>query len=120
METTDYPDKVARIMDIIHMSLTEDGFFVQNEIEKHGKRALIEAAAPILMKRWVNGMIDEEIEEPVFQDILIKTITYAVLYELQDKKLVDFIEDENGEEILFLTEKGKQVKLDQDLDNPEK
>jgi rRNA pseudouridine-1189 N-methylase Emg1 (Nep1/Mra1 family) len=42
-------------------------------------------------------------------DIMKETVVRASLEELRDNGLIDWIEDENGDEMVFLTEKGKEM-----------
>jgi len=42
-------------------------------------------------------------------DIMKETVVRASLEELRDNGLIDWIEDENGNEMVFLTEKGKEM-----------
>jgi len=114
MEINDYPEEVSVILTAIYESLTADGFFIEHDIVNQGKRSLIDAAGPILMKRWVAGDLNpSDIPENDLKDILTRTITYAVIYELKEKKLVDTIEDETGEEIIFLTDAGREARKKQ-------
>jgi hypothetical protein len=105
-----YPDHVAFNLKALHNGLLEEKFYTEHEIEEFGEYAMIEAAAPIFMKDWTaNGEITEPSFE-VMKEILQKTITYAIIHGLKEKKLIDMIEDENGEEVVFLTSAGKKYK----------
>ena len=46
--------------------------------------------------------------EDEFEVILRELVAGSVLYELKDKGLVDSYEDDNTEEMFFLTEEGKK------------
>jgi hypothetical protein len=104
-----YPAEVANVLQKFHTGLLEENFYFDHDITEHGEKAMIEAAAPFFMKKWIDG--DEE--EPTYEELLgimQKTITYGIIYGLKEKKLIDTIEDENGEEVVFLTKKGKDLK----------
>lgn len=105
-----YPDHVVINLRALHQGLLDENFYAEHEIEDFGEYSMIEAAAPIFMKDWV---ADGEITEPSFEvmkDILQKTITYSIIHSLKEKKLINTIEDEHGEEVVFLTADGKKHK----------
>ncbi len=90
--------------------LSESGFFKDYEIEnltfakKHIK--------DILTDKFINGTLFDE-ENDLFTDLefdqlLKELISGSILYDLKEKGLVESYEDENTEEVFFLTEEGKK------------
>jgi hypothetical protein len=63
-----------------------------------------------LTEKFINGEINEEaiFSEDEMEICLKEIITGSILYQLKDKGYVNSYEDENTEEIFFLTEEGKE------------
>jgi DNA-binding PadR family transcriptional regulator len=104
-----YPQTVIEKADEIIQILTEEGFFEFNEIDnldftsKHIKDKLTE--------KFILGTLDDEEEmftEEEFETLLKEIIAGTVLEELKSKGLVGSYEDEDTEEMFFLTPKGKK------------
>ena len=68
-----------------------------------------------LTKKFLNGIISETdsiediFSESEFGDILLKIITNNTLDSLVEKGYVNYFYDDNGEELFFLTENGKNI-----------
>jgi hypothetical protein len=64
-----------------------------------------------LTEKFISGGIDDDFEEMFtedeFEQLLKEMIAGSILYELKEKGFVNSVEDENDEEMFFLTEKGK-------------
>ncbi len=104
-----YPTSVIEKADEIIEILKEEGFFEYNEIDnfdfasKHIKDKLTE--------KFILGTLDDEEEiftEKEFETLLKEIIAGTVLEELKSKGLVGSYEDEDTEEMFFLTPKGKK------------
>jgi hypothetical protein len=104
-----YPTSVIEKADEIIEILKEEGFFEYNEIDnfdfasKHIKDKLTE--------KFILGTLDDEEEmftEEEFETLLKEIIAGTVLEELKSKGLVGSYEDEDTEEMFFLTPKGKK------------
>jgi hypothetical protein len=108
MEKITYPDEVELFLNIMHMSFVEDGFYKDYDIEKYGEVALREVAAPVLMKLWVNGNLQELSDEQLGQ-IMKETVTMALFFSLRNKGMIDWIQDETGKDVMFVTKLGKEV-----------
>jgi hypothetical protein len=89
----------------------ESGFFEDYEIED--KSYAMGYLCDKLTDKFILGELNEDIDEYVFTEdemekILREIIAGTYLTELQDKGLVDSIEDNNDEERFFLTDLGKE------------
>jgi hypothetical protein len=51
---------------------------------------------------------DEFFDEEEFETVLREIVAGSILYDLKKKGLVESYQDENVEELFFLTEKGKK------------
>lgn len=107
MEKT-YQPEVIELADKIIGTLHEDGFFTESGIEHP------EPAKPVICDfltekfiagKLVNGSVETNDEE--FRKVLGLVIAECTLRSLTKKGFTNSVEDENGEEVFFLTEKGK-------------
>ena len=68
-----------------------------------------EVFGPILLQQWVDG-IDVQFEVEDFSKLVDLVITNSVVQQMKEDSLIDSIEHpDNGYEMVFLTDKGKQV-----------
>lgn len=111
--------KIVEISDEIIEVLIEDKFFIDFEIEDmtYAKKRFCEE----LTTKFVNGELEEG--EDIFTDdeydiILNEIVAEDILRNLQRKGYVNSYEDENTEEVFFLTEEGK-ISLDKMDDTDE-
>lgn len=66
----------------------------------------------VLTQKFINGQLDENTEiftEEEFETLLREMVAGSVLNELKNSGLVDSYEDDNTEEMFFLTKKGKKL-----------
>lgn len=104
-----YLPKIEKITEEIIQSLIEDEFFKDFEINDYSY-ARKRIAEELTTKFLINGL-DEENEiftEDEFDKILKEIAAEDVLRTLQKSGLINSYEDENTEEIFFLTEKGRE------------
>jgi len=91
--------------------LEESNFFKDYEIENFD--FAIKYLNDKLTEKFILGEIDEEsdnlFEEEEFNVILREIIAGTILTELKQKGLVNSYEDDNTEELFFLTKKGKKM-----------
>jgi hypothetical protein len=85
-------------------SLTEEKFF---EEEQADYDITFKRFADSALSKWVKGNDIEDFSEEEFSSILRYSIVESDLVRLNKKGLLDSMEDENGETVYFLTEKGK-------------
>lgn len=100
----DYPESVSEFVEKLLESLEEEGFF-----EKEGADYNITFGrfADSVLKKWVKGEDIESISEEEFVGILNLSIVQSDLQGLTERGVLDTIENEEGEPMYFLTEKGK-------------
>jgi hypothetical protein len=107
IEKTNWPEPVAKLTNFAVKAFKEEGLFeAEPELEEEW---FYEALAEIAFHKFVAGngdMIwsDEEVDKAI-----TKGLAYSITMQLKKEGLMDWIEDENGEQIVFLTEKGKKV-----------
>jgi hypothetical protein len=105
-----YLPKIEAIADDIIETLIEDEFFKDFEIEDYTytrKRFCDELTTKFLL----NGLEDNGISifnEDEFDKILKEVIAEDMLRTLQKRGLINSYEDDNTEEVFFLTEKGRE------------
>ena len=104
------PIVIERTNEIIE-TLVETNFFLDYEIEvtDFAKNHI----SNMLTEKFINGdtdLTDDEIfTEDEFDTLLREIVAGTILNELKMKGLVNSYEDDNTEEMFFLTEKGKKV-----------
>ena len=90
--------------------LAESGFFEDYEIRDYTfvRTHLLD----IFTEKFINGSLtDEDTElftENEFDTLLKELVAGSILFELKERGIVDSYEDENTEEMFFLTDEGKK------------
>jgi len=91
--------------------LEESNFFKDYEIENFD--FAIKYLNDKLTEKFILGELDEDsdnlFEEEEFNVILREIIAGTILTELKQRGLVNSYEDDNTEELFFLTQKGKKM-----------
>lgn len=108
MKNKVYQPVVIEKANLIIESLDESNFFVENDIKD--KTYSFNLLCEKLTEKFILGELDDEnglFEEEEMNQILTEMIVSTHLENLIKKGLVDSVEDENGEEVFFLTESGK-------------
>lgn len=100
-----YPKPVSEITEKLLDSLIEEKFF---EEEQADYNITFRRFADSALSKWINGNDMEDFSEEEFSSILRYSIIESDLTRLNDKGILDSMEDENGETVYFLTEKGKK------------
>ena len=104
------PIVIERTKEIIE-TLVETSFFLDYEIEvtDFAKNHISDK----LTEKFINGDTDltedEIFDEDEFETLLREIVAGTILNELKTKGLVNSYEDDDTEEMFFLTEKGKKV-----------
>lgn len=100
-----YPKPVSEITEKLLDSLIEEKFF---EEEQADYNITFRRFADLALSKWINGNDMEDFSEEEFSSILRYSIIESDLTRLNDKGILDSMENENGETVYFLTEKGKK------------
>lgn len=99
-------EKVEEIMTV----LEETNFFEEHELES--KEFAKEYLSSNLTNKFILGKIDSQTDELFTEEefgvVLKEIIVGTVLNDLKDKGYVNSYEDEDTEEIFFLTDEGKK------------
>jgi len=98
-----YPQPVQDYVNEIIDSIKED-FDSEFGIEEFRKNC-----SEKILEKFINGE-DLVLDEDEMISVLNLTTAETILNNLKRKEIVDSIEDEHGEEIYFLTARGKQMK----------
>ena len=106
----DAPKVVLHHVENILEGLRESFFFDDYHIgEEYATKKLI----GLVTEKYVENPtleLDFFWSEKEFSTILKTIVTGSIMYELKEQGVMDSYEDENTEEVFFLTELGKQVK----------
>ena len=113
----EYPDSVEERIDIAMESIMR--FYEEDEIDMTNPEhveLLRETVGEVIFNQWLTGDTDE-MPFDIDKLILVMKISAAkcTLHDLQEKGLIDQIEDGDGTEYVFLTDKGKSTVGLQDL-----
>jgi DNA-binding transcriptional regulator YhcF (GntR family) len=103
------PIVIEKSLEIIN-SLNEAGFFIEMKVES--KDFAYHHLCKKLTTKFIEGKLhgdDEVFTVEEMEKILNEIIVGTVLMELENEGLVNSIEDENNEQVFFLTEKGKEI-----------
>jgi hypothetical protein len=113
---TNYPAPVMDWMESIHDTLsqpdaeTNEPSFYQDcgIVEEHGKEALFSLIGPPSFASWIDTG-NPAINMDQMSAALEKVPIAAALIGLKKKGLLESIEDENGEEVFWLSDTGKKA-----------
>ncbi len=99
-----YPNSVSELTEKLLEGLEEEGFF-----EKEGAdyNITFKRFADTVFRNWLSGEDLENISEKEFSQILNLSIIQSDLESLRGRGVLETIENDEGEPMYFLTEKGK-------------
>jgi DNA-binding transcriptional regulator YhcF (GntR family) len=109
MDNVYQPIVIEKSLEIIE-SLTESGFFSEMNIKT--KDFAHEHLCKKLTKKFIEGKLSNDDEVFTIEEmdkILTEILVGTVLLELESEGIVETIEDENNEQVFFLTAKGKEI-----------
>lgn len=107
-----YQPVVLNHANVIIGMLRETNFFVDYELESEdfAMDYMCEKLTEKFIQGELNGEFDIEIfSEDEMEKFLREIVAGSILMELQEKGIIDSIEDENNEERFFLTDLGKNL-----------
>tara|TARA_R110002051_G_scaffold305895_1_gene376182 strand:- start:5607 stop:5954 length:348 start_codon:yes stop_codon:yes gene_type:complete len=113
---TNYPHTVQEWLNDFYSYLNKEGFFIDHQLgecdEETTKNNFDEIIGNEALQSWlVEGEV--MIEPNEVGNLLFQVIVKSHIQELKRDGIVDSIEDVNGEEIIWVTPKGKKTtKLD--------
>lgn len=107
-----YQPIVLTLCDKFTDNLTESGFFAENEIENIEPAKII--LCDFLTEKFINGYINIDgsvtiNDDEEFMGVLSMIVASSTLDSLKEKGMLDSFEDETGEDMFFLTKKGKEI-----------
>jgi len=104
-----YPESVTSNAEKVYNVFAEDLITMTDRNAEFCKLCGMEVINRYLLPKFLNGedlLIDEDDVNKLFS-MCIGNIS---IESLKEKGLIDTIEDEKGEEVIFLTKKGKELK----------
>ena len=106
IEKTNWPEPVAELTNLVVMALKADGLFEEEPelLEDWFYEALAEIAFP----KFIDGT-DMWWSEDEIDNAINRGLAYSITLKLKQEGLMDWIEAEHGDQMIFLTEKGKKV-----------
>lgn len=105
-----YQPKVVEICELYLVSLEECKFFEEHEL--YSFEFAREYISDRLTEKFITGEIDNDegiFTEEEFETILRHIIAGTLLKEMKDNGWVNSYEDDNTEEMFFLTDEGKKI-----------
>ena len=107
-----YPEVVNEMSKKWTKILIENGICEEHGLDpKYFGSSVEKVMSPLFLKQFIETgdcVLSFEKDED-FMPILSTIIAECILMKLKDSGLVDSIENENGEEVFFLTKDGKEV-----------
>lgn len=106
IEKNNWPEPVVELTNLAVMAFKAEGLFEAEPelLEEWFYEALAEIAFPKFIAGTDMWWSEDEIDNAINRGL-----AYSITIKLKQEGLMDWIEDENGEQMIFLTEKGKKV-----------
>lgn len=108
---TNYPEAVENTLNHIVQSVQETN---NNKYPMH-EVFIREVFGEVLFEHWLTGSDEAPMEEEQFEKLMKLVVAKSMVQELQDNGLIDCVDDGDGNEFVFITEKGKQEHYDFNL-----
>ena len=107
---TNYPDTVQKWLDGLYTQLQDDGFFKDHKLgyfsQDNIKLNFYEILGDGALQSWLSEG-EVKLEGKELSILLFQVIIKSHLQELKQEGTIDSIENEDGDEIMWLTSKGK-------------
>lgn len=107
IEKTNWPEPVAELTSLAVNAFKAEGLF--EEEPSLQEEWFYEALAEIAFPKFIAGT-DMWWSEDEIDKAITRGLAYSITIKLKEEGLMDWIENENGEQMIFLTEKGKKYK----------
>lgn len=105
-----YQPEIIKLSEIYVAGLKDSDFF--DEYDLRSTEYATHVFCDKLTEKFIEGQVDifteDAFDESEFEEVLKLIIAGTILYEMKDNGLINSYEDEDTEEIFFLTEKGKK------------
>ena len=106
IEKNNWPEPVAELTSLAVMAFKAEGLFeAEPELLEDW---FYEALAEIAFPKFVAGT-DMWWSEDEIDNAINRGLAYSITLKFKEEGLMVWIEDENGDQMIFLTEKGKKV-----------
>tara|TARA_Y100001938_G_C8076632_1_gene426507 strand:- start:881 stop:1228 length:348 start_codon:yes stop_codon:yes gene_type:complete len=111
---TNYPHTVQEWLETLYSNLKKEGFFKDQELGLYSEERVYYHFQDILgvvaLQSWLKDG-EVKLTEKELTTLLFQVVVKTHIEELKNEGTVDYIEDENGDEVMWLTQKGKnQIK----------
>ena len=105
-----YLPKIQEITEDIISTLVEDNYFTDFEIssQDYARKRISDELTRKFLENGLNNEDEGYLTEEEFDTILKEIVAEDLLRSLQKKGLIDSYEDDETEEMFFLTSKGKE------------
>lgn len=105
-----YLPKIQKITEDIISTLVEDNYFTDFEIssQDYARKRISDELTRKFLENGLNNEDEGYLTEEEFDTILKEIVAEDLLRSLQKKGLIDSYEDDETEEMFFLTSKGKE------------
>jgi hypothetical protein len=99
-----YPEAVENTLDVILESVVGMEFEAPMDFN-----VLRDVIGECLFEHWLSGGDDIPLDEDGVLKLLNRASAITIVQQMKERGWIDSIDDGTGEEIVFLTQKGKQV-----------
>lgn len=106
---SNYPEPVEKFSQSLFDTLCKTEFFSENDITSE---VVFQKAKGHIQKAVFESWLEDgetKMTEEILETLLRKIMAENLLHSLHEKGMIDYVEDENGEEVFFLTEKGNRI-----------
>jgi hypothetical protein len=111
MSNTNYPNAVEESLTVLSDALTQSNFY--GDFPSVTEDEVVEVFGPFFLKRWLDtgettDSLTEE-DEQLMNKMLAQVVAISSLNRLREEGIVDWIDDGDGNEMVFLTDTGKEL-----------
>jgi hypothetical protein len=107
-----YPNSIQTWLDETYSLLNEIKFFEDNELSSNNESTIKCVFDEVFGKKALDSWLsngDIKIEDDEITNLLFEVIIKSHMEEMKEDGIVNYIEDENNEEVFWLTKKGKDI-----------